>query len=421
MKKRKVAVIGLGYVGLPLAIAIQKKYPTLGFDISRERIELLQAHVDITKEVSGKELMDAGDLHFSSDEKCLNDCDIYIITVPTPIDGSNRPDLGYLTDATKLVAKYLAKDDYVIYESTVYPGVTEEECIPILESVSGMKVDNDFQVGYSPERVNPGDNSKKLTEIVKVTSGNNEAAADFIAKFYSSFIDAGVFKAPSIKVAEAAKVVENIQRDVNIALMNELSILFDKLDIDTHDVIQSASSKWNFHKYEPGLVGGHCIGIDPYYLIYKSEQVGAYVDVIKSARNVNEKMASTIASKIISHLVSSGLEIKNSRVAIMGVTFKENCPDIRNSKIFDIVEILESHYLKVDLIDMIVDQKKVFHETGYRVSRELSQKYSAIIAAVKHDEFKRQKIYDIKKHLVEGGLFFDLKSMYDKQDSDFRL
>ena len=417
----KVAAIGMGYVGLPLAVAMQKKFFVVGFDIDQERVNLLSRSIDTTKEVSKKELVAAKNLHFSSNENDLDECNIYVVTVPTPLDIFNRPDLGPLTSATNLIAKYIKHGDIVIYESTLYPGATEEECIPILESRSGLKLNKDFHVGYSPERINPGDKTKKVSDIIKITSGSNPKCSELIAEFYSQFINAGIHIAPSIKVAEAAKVVENIQRDVNIALINELATLFDELDIDTIEVINAAQSKWNFHSYFPGLVGGHCIGIDPYYLAHKAETVGVYPDLIRSARKINDSMADFVVQKFLSLLVAAKLDMRDAKVAVLGITFKENCPDIRNSKIIEVIKLLIRHGLKVDIIDPVASKKDVLEQTGLKLVDSLSNGYHGMIVAVRHDQFLELKPVFLKQKIIKNGILFDLKAIFNKTESSFRL
>lgn len=423
LKKIKIAVIGLGYVGLPLAVEFSKKYNVLGFDIDTSRISNLNKGIDKTNEVSEKDLKliihkSKKRIKFSSDTKDLKDCNIYIITVPTPIDKFKAPDLSILFSTSKMIGKLLKKNDIVIYESTVYPGCTEEECVPILENNSGLKLNRDFFCGYSPERINPGDKVYTLKKIIKVTSGSNKYSAEFIDKLYSSIIIAGTYMAPSIKVAEASKAIENAQRDLNISYVNELALIFDKLGIDTNDVIDAASTKWNFIKFKPGLVGGHCIGVDPYYLVHKAESKGYTPEVIKSGRRVNDDMGVFIANKLIKSMIDRDIKLKGSRVLILGITFKENCPDIRNSKVIDIYNELIEFGLEVDVYDPYAYTDETNKNFGIKLCNNL-QKYEAIILAVSHNEFLKLDINALKKD--SNSIVFDVKAFLDRDQVDLRL
>ena len=427
-----LAIIGLGYVGLPLAVEFAKKYNVVGFDINSSRIQELKQGVDRTKEVNAEELKavliqvdqanDMNGLTFSNKLEELKGCNTYIITVPTPIDAFKFPDLSFLKKASEMVASLLRVGDIVIYESTVYPGCTEEECVPILESVSSLKFNKDFYVGYSPERINPGDKIRTLPQIKKVTSGSTEEIADRVDDLYRSIIVAGTHKAPSIKVAEASKAIENAQRDVNISFVNELALIFDRLGIDTNDVIEAAGTKWNFLKYKPGLVGGHCIGVDPYYLTYKAQSVGYHPQVILSGRRVNDNMGSFIASKVVKMMIQKDIAVKNSKALILGITFKENCPDIRNTRVVDIYDELTSYGVKVDVYDPWVDVNEVEKEYGIRCENSFESiadnAYDAIILAVAHNEFLKLDLIKLKRgHCV----LFDSKSCLNRHIADARL
>lgn len=386
-KEKTVAVIGLGYVGLPLALEFARKYKVIGFDINSERIEMLKKGVDPSKELSTEEFNNT-DILFTSDTKNLKNSVFFIVAVPTPIDQYNKPNLKPLLKATETVGSIIKKGDYIVYESTVYPGCTEEDCVPILEKLSGLKLKKDFKVGYSPERINPGDKEHTLTRILKVVSGCDEESLDVIASVYGNIIKAGIHKAPSIKVAEAAKIIENTQRDVNIGLMNELSVIFNRMNINTYDVLKAAETKWNFIKFYPGLVGGHCIGVDPYYLTYKSAKLGYHSQVINSGRSVNDSMGSYIAKQSIKRLISSVKEIKTSRALIMGITFKENVSDIRNSKVVDIYKELKSFGIQnIDVIDPYANSNEVKQEYCIELVKEPTNKYDLIIIAVSHKQY----------------------------------
>lgn len=398
----KIAIIGLGYVGLPLAVEFAKKYAVVGFDIFQTRIDELNSGYDRTLELGADEVKKALDdgIVFSTDIEVLKSCNIFIVTVPTPIDKSNRPDLTPLVKASQTVGKVLKTNDIVIYESTVYPGVTEEVCVPVLEEVSGFVFNKDFFCGYSPERINPGDKNHTVKNILKVTSGSTPEIADKVDDLYRSIITAGTHKASSIKVAEASKVIENTQRDVNIALINELALIFNTMGIDTHEVLDAAATKWNFIKLKPGLVGGHCIGVDPYYLTYKSEELGYKPNLILGARQINNGMGKYIADKTIKLMIDNDAKIKDARVLILGLTFKENCPDIRNTKVVDIIEELQAFKCHVDIYDPWVDKAEANKYYGYELIENpfmLQQPYEAIIVAVGHDEFVQLSNEDYKK------------------------
>ena len=416
--EKKIAVIGLGYVGLPLAVEFGKKRPTLGFDINESRIcELLNGD-DSTLEVSEHDLSEANHLTFSSDDMDLNSCHIFIVTVPTPIDSVNRPDLTPIVKASETVGKHLNKGDLVIYESTVYPGCTEEVCVPILEQVSGLIFNQDFHCGYSPERINPGDKVNTLTKIKKITSGSTVEASRQVDDLYSSIITAGTFEASSIKVAEAAKVIENTQRDLNIALVNELSVIFGRLEIDTLDVLEAAGSKWNFLPFRPGLVGGHCIGVDPYYLTHKAEQVGYNPQVILAGRRINDNMAQYMVKKFVQRMIQNNIDVANSTVGLLGITFKENCPDIRNSKAIDIVTELQSWNINVVVVDPWADSNevnKVYGLTLDELSEEL--KVDSLIVAVGHDQFRELSPVKLRQFCTgDLPVLADVKSLFNKQD-----
>jgi len=417
--KNKIAIIGLGYVGLPLAHAFSFKYDVVGFDIAKSRIEELQKGYDRTLELSEKQVKECIDngMKFSDNLEDIAKCNIYIVTVPTPIDKHNNPDLTPLIKASESVGKVLKKGDIVIYESTVYPGATEEECVPVLERVSGLKFNKDFFAGYSPERINPGDKEHTVTKILKVTSGSTPEIAKKVDELYKSIITAGTHLAPTIKVAEAAKVIENSQRDINIAFVNELALIFDKLGIDTKDVLEAAGTKWNFLPFRPGLVGGHCIGIDPYYLAHKAKEIGYHPQIILAGRRTNDGMGEFVANKVIKLMIHKGHTIKDSKVLVLGITFKENCPDIRNSRVIDMICELQEFGCNVDIYDPWADNEEVKREYDLSLIENLDiDKYDAIILAVAHNEFKNlnlakkdnQVIYDIKgvldKNLVDGRL-----------------
>ena len=419
---KKIAIIGLGYVGLPLSVEFGKKFSTIGFDINQERLDELIRGEDLTLEVSSQELAKAKLLSFSSNLIDIQTCDIYIVTVPTPINEHNQPDLGPLIGASEMISKILSPGNLVIYESTVYPGATEEVCVPILERSSNLSINKDFFVGYSPERINPGDKFHTLTKILKVTSGSNQIAADVVDLLYSSIIDAGTYKASSIKVAEAAKVIENTQRDVNIGLINELALIFDKLNIDTEDVLEAAGTKWNFLPFRPGLVGGHCIGVDPYYLTHKAQAVGLHPEIILAGRSINDNMSIYVASKLIKEMLRKNIRVKDSRVLILGFTFKENCPDIRNTKVMDVVMELEEYGMLVDCYDPWIDPIVVANEYGLApIKYPLINTYDSVIIAVSHDQFKEMGINTIKEFCKSESIIFDLKYLFLKKETDIRL
>ena len=417
LEHKKIAIIGLGYVGLPLAVEFGKARPTLGFDINAARIEELREGQDNTLEVLEEDLVRASHLDFSCDVGDLNDCRIFIVTVPTPIDDVNRPDLTPIIKASEMVAKRLKIGDIVIYESTVFPGCTEEVCVPILERGSGLLFNQDFYCGYSPERINPGDKVNTLTKITKITSGSTLAISEEIDALYKSIITAGTFPASSIKVAEAAKVIENTQRDLNIALVNELSVIFGRLEIDTLDVLEAAGSKWNFLPFRPGLVGGHCIGVDPYYLTHKAEQVGYNPQVILAGRRINDNMAPYMVKKVIQKMLLNGIDVPNSTVGVLGITFKENCPDVRNSKIVDVVSELKSWGVNVVVVDPWADPIEVERAHGIALGKISSaEQVDSLIVAVGHDEFRNlspQDLWDFCKG--PKPVLADVKSLYDRQ------
>lgn len=422
---KKIAILGLGYVGLPLAIEFGKKYKVLGFDINTTRVEELKNGSDRTQEADldgMKHAMsldgDAG-LSFSSNTEDLKKCNVYIVTVPTPIDQFKAPDLTPLIKASEMLGKVLKNGDIVIYESTVYPGCTEEDCVPVLEKFSGLKFNKDFYCGYSPERINPGDKINTLTKIKKVTSGSTPEIANLVDELYSSIITAGTHKAPSIKVAEASKAIENAQRDVNISFVNELSLIFDRIGIDTQDVLDAAGTKWNFLKYKPGLVGGHCIGVDPYYLAHKAESLGYHPQVILSGRRVNDNMGMFVANKVVKLMIGKGHVIKGANALILGITFKENCPDVRNTKVVDIYNELIQFGIKVDVYDPWADANEVKHEYGIQILTELTdKKYDSVIVAVAHEEFLK---IDFKALQANNTVIFDTKACIDRTLVDGRL
>jgi len=419
LEKVKIAVIGQGYVGLPLAIEFGKKYPTLGFDINVGRIDELKKGVDHTNEATPEQLRSAKQLTFSANINDIKEFNIYIVTVPTPIDEFKTPDLNPLRGASKMLGEILKKGDTVIYESTVYPGCTEEVCVPLLEQASGLIFNTDFYCGYSPERIVPGDKVNTLTTIKKVTSGSTPEIASFVDDLYSSIITAGTFKAASMKVAEASKAIENAQRDVNISFVNELALIFDRVGIDTQDVLDAAGTKWNFLKYKPGLVGGHCISVDPYYLAYKAENLGYHPEVILSGRRVNDNMSSFVANKMIKMLIKAGKQIMGSKILILGVTFKENCPDIRNSKVADVHNELKEFGLEVDAYDYEADPVEVKEEYGIHLIDEIKEKYDGILLAVSHDKFSMINIESLKKD--SNSIVYDLKGFLPRNLVNSRL
>jgi UDP-N-acetyl-D-galactosamine dehydrogenase len=419
LEKVKIAVIGQGYVGLPLAIEFGRKYPTLGFDINLDRIDDLKNGIDHTNETTAEQLISSGLLVFSSDINDIKECNVFIVTVPTPIDEFKTPDLNPLKSASRMIGKLLKKNDIVIYESTVYPGCTEEVCVPILEKTSNLIFNIDFYCGYSPERIVPGDKINTLTTIKKVTSGSTIEITNFIDKLYSSIITAGTFKAASIKVAEASKAIENAQRDLNISFVNELALIFDRIGIDTQDVLDAAGTKWNFLKYKPGLVGGHCISVDPYYLAYKAENLGYHPEVILSGRRVNDNMSTFVANKMIKMLINAGKQIMGSKVLILGITYKENCPDIRNSKVADVHKELKDFGLNVDIYDYEADTIEVKNTFGITLINEIKEKYDGILLAVSHNKFSTIDIKTLKKD--SKSIIYDLKGFLPRNLVDSRL
>jgi UDP-N-acetyl-D-galactosamine dehydrogenase len=417
-KQEKLAVIGLGYVGLPIALEFARKMDVIGFDINADRVELMKNNIDPSKELESSDF-DGCSIEFTATLEDLKEATFYVVAVPTPIDDSNRPNLGPLLGASSTVGKVLKKGDYVVFESTVYPGCTEEDCIPVLEELSGLKAGIDFKVGYSPERINPGDKVHTLQNVVKVVSGNDAESLEEIAKVYEEVVGAGVHRATSIKVAEAAKIIENTQRDVNISLINELSIIFNKLGINTYEVLAAAGTKWNFLPFQPGLVGGHCIGVDPYYLTYKAKQVGYHAEIINSGRSVNDSMGFYIGKQTVKMMIAQGKDMNNAKVLIMGATFKENVSDIRNSKVIDVVNELKSFAVKVDLIDPHASSEEMMHEYGVGLSENTGSEYDAVIVAVNHAEYAHLKESDFKKYLKDGkGVFVDIKGVFKTEIKD---
>ena len=418
----RICVIGLGYVGLPLAVEFGKKFNTVGFDINSSRIKSLCEGIDQTLELTANEIAESTFLEFTEDLKDLNSSNVFIVTVPTPLGKNRKPDLNFLLSASKLVGGALNSGDYVIYESTVYPGATEEDCIPVLEATSGLTFNKDFFVGYSPERINPGDKNRKLTNITKVTSGSNNEAADFVDSLYCSIIPAGTYRASSIKVAEAAKVIENTQRDLNIALTNELAIIFNTLGIDTNEVLQAAGSKWNFIPFKPGLVGGHCIGVDPYYLTSKAESVGYYPEVILAGRRINDNMGKYVVGVVIKEMLKARIHVNGSKILVMGLTFKENCPDIRNTKVTDLVNEFSGYGAEVDVFDPWVDIFDAEKQYGISLISVLEPStYDAIILAVPHEKFTILGSTMINSYGKDPHIFYDLKSVFSDTDPRFRL
>ncbi len=411
-KESKLAVIGLGYVGLPIALEFALKIKVVGFDINQKRVDLMKNKIDPSNELDAS-YFENRDIFFSADTNDLKDVNFFIVAVPTPIDSLNLPDLTPLLGATKTVAQVLKKGDYVVYESTVYPGCTEEDCIPILEEISGLKFIDDFKVGYSPERINPGDKEHTLQNVIKVVSGCDEVSLDEVSKTYELVVHAGVHRATSIKVAEASKIIENTQRDVNISLVNELSIIFNKLNINTYDVLEAAGTKWNFLKFSPGLVGGHCIGVDPYYLVHKAMQVGYHSKVINSGRYVNDSMGFYIAKQTVKKIIAQGKIIQEAKVLIMGATFKEDVSDIRNSKVIDVITELKSFQVNIDVVDPHADSKEMEHEYGVPLKSSMANDYDAIILAVNHKEYSQYDENFFKSILKNGnGVFVDVKGVY---------
>lgn len=421
-KNLNIAIIGLGYVGLPLAVEFGKKIPTLGFDINQARVNELLNGIDSTLETSKEELAEAKMLKFTTDAALLASSNIYIVTVPTPIDESKNPDLSPVKSATSLIARYLKKDDIVIYESTVYPGATEEVCVPILEKISGLMFNQDFFCGYSPERINPGDKERRLTNILKITSGSTPEIATIVDDLYKSIITAGTHKASSIKVAEAAKVIENTQRDINIALVNELALIFNRVGIDTQEVLEAAGTKWNFLPFRPGLVGGHCIGVDPYYLTHKAEALGYHPQLISAARRINNNMGLFVVSEVVKLMAIKGINIVNSKVLMLGLTFKENCPDLRNTRVVEMVNELMTYQANVDIYDPWVNKEEARHEYGLEMIDEPAvESYDAIIIAVSHDQFKEMGAQGIRALGKDNHVIYDIKYLLPSGQVDGRL
>lgn len=422
LSELKIAIIGLGYVGLPLAVEFGKQVPVVGFDIHQKRIDELKNCQDHTLEVSPEELKQANQLAYTAHLEDLKDCNFFIVTVPTPIDQYKQPDLTPLVKASQSIGKVLKKGDVVVYESTVYPGATEEVCIPELEKVSGLKFNQDFFAGYSPERINPGDKLHRVTNILKITSGSTPEVADFVDQVYNLIIQAGTHKAASIKVAEAAKVIENTQRDVNIALINELALIFNKMGIDTEAVLQAAGTKWNFLPFRPGLVGGHCIGVDPYYLTHKAQAIGYNPEIILAGRRLNDGMGAYVVTQLVKGMLKKRIQVEDAKVLILGLSFKENCPDIRNTRIIDIVNELKEYHVNVDVYDPWVDRAEAEHE--YRihpVSTLIDNSYDAVILAVAHEQFKEMGVEKIRALGKAEHVLYDLKYVLAQSESDLRL
>jgi UDP-N-acetyl-D-galactosamine dehydrogenase len=410
-KKKTLAVIGLGYVGLPIALEFAKKIKVIGFDINAQRVEMMRNGIDPSQELESSAFENC-DIEFTNDLDVLRQANFFIVAVPTPVDEHNVPDLIPVQRASETIGKVIKKGDYVVYESTVYPGCTEEDCVPIIENLSGLKMVEDYKIGYSPERINPGDKEHTITTIIKVVSGCCAESLDVIAKVYELVVKAGVHKASSIKVAEAAKIIENTQRDLNIALMNELSIIFDKMNINTFEVLEAAGTKWNFLKFQPGLVGGHCIGVDPYYLTYKSQQLGYDSQVILAGRAINDGMAGYVAKKVLQSIIQSNGDVKKSKVLVMGATFKENVSDIRNSKVADVVKELKSFSINVDVTDPHADSEELNHEYGFSLTKEISNDYDAVIVTVPHNDYKALDDAYFASITKPHGMVADLKGIY---------
>ncbi len=410
-KKAKVSIIGLGYVGLPIALAFARKVSVIGFDINKERIELMKKGIDPSGELHSDEFKNC-DIEFTDSLDGLKKASFHIVAVPTPVDQANKPDLSPVIKASESIGKVLKKGDYVVYESTVYPGCTEDDCVPVLEKFSGLKMGKDFKVGFSPERINPGDKVHTITKIVKIVSGCDAEALDNIAKTYSIIVEPGVHKASSIKVAEAAKIIENTQRDVNIALMNELSLIFNRLNINTYEVLEAAGTKWNFLKFSPGLVGGHCIGVDPYYLIHKAEALGYHTHVINSGRYVNDSMGFYVAKNTVKKIIATGKDISKAKVLVMGATFKEDVKDIRNSRIADVIKELKSFSLKVDVVDPLADSHELKEEYGFELVDKPGKDYDAVIIAVNHKQFLNYDENFFSSILTPQGIITDVKGIY---------
>lgn len=410
-KKAKLAVIGLGYVGLPIALEFARKISVIGFDISSKRIEMMKQGIDPSNELKAKDF-EGCDITFTDSLEVLKEAQFFIVAVPTPVDEHNIPDLTPVLKASETVGKVVKKGDYVVFESTVYPGCTEEDCLPVIERISGIKCPADFKIGYSPERINPGDKNHTLSSIVKVVSGVDEESLDNVAKTYELVVRAGVHRASSIKVAEAAKIIENTQRDLNIALMNELSIIFNMMNINTYEVLEAAGTKWNFLKFQPGLVGGHCIGVDPYYLTYKARELGYDAEVILAGRNINDNMAKYVARAVIQHIIKNSSDVKSAKVLIKGATFKENVSDIRNSKVADVVKALKSYYVNVEVEDPYADSDELMHEYGFGLVKETANDYDAVIVTVPHNEYKDLDDSYFESITRNYGMVADLKGIF---------
>lgn len=418
----KIAVIGLGYVGLPLAVEFGKQLSVVGFDINASRIAALMSGTDHTLEVSDEELAVATHLRYSSDIQTLKDCNFFIVTVPTPIDSSKQPDLTPLIMASKAIGSLLKKDDIVVYESTVYPGATEEVCVPVLEEVSGLIFNQDFYAGYSPERINPGDKEHRVTNILKITAGSTPEVADFIDNVYNLIITAGTHKAPSIRIAEAAKVIENTQRDVNIALINELAVIFNKMGIDTEAVLKAAGTKWNFLPFRPGLVGGHCIGVDPYYLTHKAQAIGHNPEIILAGRRLNDSMGEYVVTQLVKTMIKKRIQVEGAKVLVLGLSFKENCPDVRNTKVIDIVHELQAYNIEIDVHDPWIDANEAKREYSITpIAQLITHQYDGIILAVAHEQFVAMGIESIRALGKDNHVLYDLKYLFTKEDADIRL
>jgi len=414
-KEAKVAIIGLGYVGLPIALAFAKKISVIGFDINEKRVEMMKNKIDPSEELDSSEF-DNSDIEFTASIEDLRKAQFFIVAVPTPIDEHNLPDLKPVLAASRTVGKVLKKGDYVVYESTVYPGCTEDDCVPVLEELSGLKMTEDFKIGYSPERINPGDKEHTITKILKVVSGCDAESLDNIAKVYEIIVEPGTHRAATIKVAEAAKIIENTQRDVNIGLINELSIIFNKMGINTYDVLEAAGTKWNFLRFQPGLVGGHCIGVDPYYLSYKAKEFGYHAQIINAGRYVNDSMGPYVAKQTVKKLISNRVNLNDARILVMGTTFKENVSDIRNSKVADVIKELRTYGVNIDIIDPHADSKELNHEYGYGLT-EISGKYDAVIVAVNHQDYLNLDENYFQSISTEKGILVDLKGIYRRKIS----
>ena len=422
LEDAKIGIVGLGYVGLPLAVEFGKHYKTVGFDINEQRVKALSAGIDETLEVSSQEMQASQFLRYTNDSEGLLECDVYIVTVPTPIDQSKRPDLTPLEAASKLVGQFISPGNVVIYESTVYPGCTEEVCLPIVEQQSGLVFNRDFFAGYSPERINPGDKERRVTNILKVTSGSTREVAQFVDDLYASIVMAGTHVASSIKVAEACKVIENVQRDANIALVNELAMIFQRLDINTEDVLKAAGTKWNFLPFRPGLVGGHCIGVDPYYLVHKSEAAGYHPEIISASRRLNDAMGGIVAQNVMRLMTLNRIHIVDANILVLGLAFKENCPDLRNTRVVDIIEELSACNANVDVYDPWVSAEQAEHEFGLKLTTSLTDnKYDAVIVAVAHEQFAAMGVGTIRSLMRDQGILYDIKYLFPADQVDGRL